>query len=394
MEHEKKLKFFFVAIILVVVLLTIFGIMINVISNRHIAQKIAEDHDTLKGAYAEYREINSMADNVNMAASMPWSVDVQSQIDGTVTHVLVKHGDIVKAGDILCYVENKNLEISVAGAEADISEARINLRNLELNVNRNTQLLAQEAVSQAEYDTSVAQRDAMQDHIASLETKKAGLMEQQNKLVVRAPQDGVVIRIYTKEGTYLSPGRAILLLGKTDNLQVRFGLSLEQAQRLLHHGAQELTMEIPDELLSYRIYPLDKEYVKEQAHNVFFIKNLRLTPDLDSGASSYTLYGEVENGGQYLEPTTYNKVKLYSSATHKVLSVPREAVKKAEDNQGDYCVYLLDDNNRVMIRQVVCGIKNENYVEILDGLQQGDRVLLTTRSFIQEGEQVKLSMED
>ena len=141
MEHEKKLKFFFVAIILVVVLLTIFGIMINVISNRHIAQKIAEDHDTLKGAYAEYREINSMADNVNMAASMPWSVDVQSQIDGTVVHMLVKHGDIVKAGDILCYVENKNLEISVAGAEADISEARINLRNLELNVNRNTQLL-------------------------------------------------------------------------------------------------------------------------------------------------------------------------------------------------------------------------------------------------------------
>ena len=323
MEHEKKLKFFFVAIILVVVLLTIFGIMINVISNRHIAQKIAEDHDTLKGAYAEYREINSMADNVNMAASMPWSVDVQSQIDGTVVHMLVKHGDIVKAGDILCYVENKNLEISVAGAEADISEARINLRNLELNVNRNTQLLAQEAVSQAEYDTSVAKRDAMRDHIASLETKKAGLMEQQNKLVIRAPQDGVVIRIYTKEGTYLSPGRAILLLGKTDNLQVRFGLSLEQAQRLMHHGAQELTMEIPDELLSYRIYPVDKEYVKEQAHNVFSIKKLRLTPDLDSGASSYTLYGEVENGGQYLEPTTYNKVKLCSSSTHEVLSVPR-----------------------------------------------------------------------
>ena len=40
MEHEKKLKFFFVAIILVVVLLTIFGITINVISNRHIAQRI------------------------------------------------------------------------------------------------------------------------------------------------------------------------------------------------------------------------------------------------------------------------------------------------------------------------------------------------------------------
>ena len=73
--------------------------------------------------------------------------------------------------------------------------------------------------------------------------------------------------------------------------------------------------------------------------------------------------------------------------------MPREAVKKAEDNQRD-CVYLLDDNNRVMVRQVVCGIKNENYVEILDGLQQGDRVLLTTRSFIQEGVQVKLSMED
>ena len=85
-------------------------------------------------------------------------------------------------------------------------------------------------------------------------------MEQQNKLVVRAPQDGVVIRIYTKEGTYLSPGRAILLLGKTDNLHVRFGLSLEQAQRLMHHGAQELTMEIPDELLSYRIYPVAVSY--------------------------------------------------------------------------------------------------------------------------------------
>ena len=393
MEHEKKLKFFFVAIILVVVLLTIFGIMINVISNRHIAQKLAEDHDTLKGAYAEYREINSMADNVNMAAFMPWSVDVQSQVDGTVAHMLVKHGDIVKAGDVLCYVENKNLEINVAGAEADISEARVNLQNLELNVNRNTQLLAQEAVSQAEYDTAVAQRDAMQDHIASLETKKASLQEQQNKLVVRVPQDGVVIRIYTKEGTYLSPGKAILLLGKTDNLQVRFGLSQEQAQRLLHHGAQELTMEIPDELLSYRIYPIDKEYVKEQAHNVFSIKKLRLTPDLDSGATSYTLYGEVENGGQYLEPTTYNKVRLYSSSSHEVLSVPREAVKKAEDNQGD-CVYLLDDNNRVIIRKVVCGIKNENYVEILNGLQEGDRVLLTTRSFIQEGVQVKLSMED
>ena len=103
---------------------------------------------------------------------------------------------------------------------------------------------------------------------------------------------------------------------------------------------------------------------------------------------------EVPNPSLVLIPGMYAEVNLTLDRRNKVLAIPVMAVDM--DNSGSQPsaaqtghVLIVTPNHRVEQRKVTLGIESSNNVEILSGLNEGDSVVLTGRSTLQSGQEVR-----
>lgn len=143
-------------------------------------------------------------------------VDVQSDIMGRITELLVKEGESVKRGQVLLRIDPTQYEAAVVRAQASVSEAlareaqtRANLLQAERAYERlrdmaaaNANLVSRQQLEEAETQVQV-QKEMLQAARYGVEQARAALAEARNQLektVIRSPMDGVVTRLNVEEG--------------------------------------------------------------------------------------------------------------------------------------------------------------------------------------------------
>jgi membrane fusion protein (multidrug efflux system) len=95
---------------------------------------------------------------------------------------------------------------------------------------------------------------------------------------------------------------------------------------------------------------------------------------------------DVPNPHYHLQPGMYAEVHLSANSIPNALTVPIQAVKRAEDGAS---VLVVDAQNRVESRAVQIGVESSNNVEILSGLSQGEKVIVGNLGAYQPGELVR-----
>ena len=143
-------------------------------------------------------------------------VDVQSDIMGRITELLVKEGQAVKRGQVLLRIDPTQYEAAVVRAQASVSEAmareaqaRANLLQAERAYERlremasaNANLVSRQQLEEAETQVEV-QKEMLQAAKYGVEQTRAMLAEARNQLdktVIRSPMDGVITRLNVEEG--------------------------------------------------------------------------------------------------------------------------------------------------------------------------------------------------
>ncbi|MGE5676148.1 MAG: efflux RND transporter periplasmic adaptor subunit [Mycobacterium leprae] len=156
--------------------------------------------------------------NVTITGSGPVAatngVDVKANQQGTVTQVLVKDGDQVKAGQVVMVLDNKNLQASLQQAQQSVQTDQDNINNL-LNPD----------------DTSVrAQQSKVQSAMNTLTQAQTNA----NNLTITAPVSGVVMPIQATQGSSLSNNQALFNLydDSTPTLVVQFSQSTAAALKV------------------------------------------------------------------------------------------------------------------------------------------------------------------
>ncbi|NRZ12936.1 RND family efflux transporter MFP subunit [Clostridium beijerinckii] len=99
---------------------------------------------------------------------------------------------------------------------------------------------------------------------------------------------------------------------------------------------------------------------------------------------------KIDNGDKSLLPGIFGKVQLISEEKAQVITVPISALA---GNEGDYSVFL-NDNGTAKKQKITIGETNENNVEITDGIKEGDQVICTNISTLQEGSEVDAIIKD
>jgi len=291
-------------------------------------------------------------------------IQVRARVSGILEQQFYTEGDFVKAGAPLFRIERAPYEIELAQARASLAQERAKLELAVQETERLKRLADRRAISQREADQAVS---AAKQSDASVAMAQARVRQAELNLsytAVDAPISGISGRTLQSVGTLVTPGADSSLLTtitRADPLCMRFALS-EQEFAALRDTAQAASGRSPEvklELADGKPYPV--------AGKLNFSGST-----VDANLGTVHMRAEFPNAKLQLLPGQYVKVHVISG-TRDAIVVPQTAVAQ---NEGGRFVWLMGGDGKAAQRQVKLGQWVGNGWVVLDGLKDGDSVIV------------------
>lgn len=298
---------------------------------------------------------------------------VASQMMGNILEIRAGEGDRVQRGQVLAILDDAQPRAAVeqataalAAAEKEVAVADSDLSISESTLRRYQELFDKKSVSPQEFDEIGARHqsaEARRDMARAQQAQATAALTQARTALtytqVRAPFDGVIAEKKVDVGTLASPGMPLFTVEDTHNYRLEVTVD-ENDVRLVHLG--EPTSISLDSLGEISISGKIAQIVPaaDPASRSFLVKvNLPADARLRSG-----LFGNAR----------------FPRGEHRVLLIPRTAIAMRGQLQG---VYVIDAKQIAGLRYLTLGKPVGNMVEVLSGLQDGEKLIANpgTREF-------------
>lgn len=304
--------------------------------------------------------------------------EIRPQVSGRITEVHFEDGALVKAGDVLFVIDPRPYEAAVERAEARVLTSVANAEYSKLEMDRAANMIKTAAVAKRIYDERFNANEAA---VASVKSAKADLKQAEVDLehaYVQAPISGRAGRVELTVGNLVQPGPNAPLMTRivaNDPIYVDFEVDeqtyLDSVRSVAHN--RQLEREIPVQL-----YILGNK--KDAYQGTVYSFDNRL--DVSSG--TIRARAKFDNKDGILIPGMFVTVALGKSEEEALL-IPGQAISS---DQSKKYVYVVDNENKAVFREVVLGQEYGNQRIILKGLAPGDRVILNGIQHIKPGQEV------
>lgn len=330
-------------------------------------------------------------------------IDVYAKEAGYVKKLDVDYGTRVKAGQVMATLEIPELEAQLEEDQAEIKNATdvvsraqhelkryqaqykvLHLEYTRLNGVFQSQpgIVAQQEVDDAQgkdlaaasqVDAGEAALEAAQ---SSLNVSKAKLFHDQTLYdysKITAPFSGVVTQRYANLGTLVQAGTS----------------SSTQAMPIVQLSEDDLfrlVIPVPESYVRYIRVGEPVDVRVPSLNRTFPGKVARFSVDVTE--STRTMHTEVDipNPQRLLVPGIYAEADLVLEQKNDVPAVPLQAV----NHEGDKTtVYVVGSNGKLQDCPVVLGLETANNAEVISGLSEGERVVVSDRSGLKPGESVR-----
>lgn len=344
---------------------------------------------------------------------------------GKVIAVHVNVGDVVKQGDLLASLDKTDLELKLKDAEAGILAAKAQLKGTELSNYAGKIDMAKVAVDQAAIAYDSAQRSwanaqklyaaaalsedefakakaAYEEAAAALDLAKLQLADVQQgapehlknsyqaqleqaviyrdtmlrsiqKQEVRAPSDGVIMERLVEKNAQVAPSTAAFVIGNVNHLELEAEILADDANKVKIGDEVEISGK-----------PLDDTVLKGKVSKIApAAKTVTSTLGVNQKRVPVTI--SLAGESSLLKPGYDVDVKIITVAKGDVIKVPDSAVF---EYKGKSHVFVVE-KGKALLRTVTKGIESESFIEIQEGLQEGDLVLVKPDNSIKEGVKIK-----
>lgn len=330
------------------------------------------------------------------------NVELHAKVAGYIKNIYVDIGDHVHQGQVLAVLEIPELVAQVDEAKAAVHHAEEEIQRAQSDVYRaqadnvalhanavrlvNTDKARPGLIAEQELDDATAKDRASQAQVDAAKSAWAAAKQQlavaqanqqrytalNNYANITAPYDGIVTWRYADTGALVQSGTS-----NTSGLPV---VTVAQVNVL------RLRIPVPESIAA-EVRVGDPVDVNVQATGEHFTgKVTRFTDALDPSTRTEQVEIDVPNPTYRLQPGMYAKVTLNAATRSEALTVPVDAIQRGENKTS---VLLVDAQNRVEHRDVQLGMEGTNRVEILAGLNAGDRVIVGNLGSYQSGEVVR-----
>lgn len=301
----------------------------------------------------------------------PQSVAIYTRVSGFLEKQVYQEGSWVNAGDILFEMDKRPFIAQLDAAKAALVSQEASLRTATLTLNRIKPLAAAKALSQQDLDTATGNFLRAQAGVdqarANVETAQLNL----EYCTIRSPISGLASVRKQALGTYLqvgSPNSELTVVNQMDPMWVYFSVSEDQVLELNQMLAQK-------QLKDTSLAELDVTITMSNGNLYPYTGKIGFAGimyDVDTGTRLYrAVFPNPRNALQQGQFVTVSVVGLNQK---DVYLVPQSAVQQS--SQGAY-VWVVNEDNRVHSRTLTPGFWNGPNWVINDGLNPGERVVVS-----------------
>ncbi len=301
-------------------------------------------------AAAQRRTINIDIEAIGTANANE-AVSVTSKTSNIVTAIHFSDGQAVKAGDVLVELDREQMTAELAATTAAFEESRSQF-------NRAREMLQTQAVSKAQYEQLEATMKANEARVAAARSRLSDTY-------IRAPFSGRVGLRRVSLGTLISPGTVVTTLDDTSSIKVDFSVpDLYVGELRAGQAVSARTTAYPGRRFTGRVVSVDSR--------------------VDPITRSVTVRGVVPNGDAALKPGMFLTVDL-SQDRHPAVVIPEEALVPEQARQFVYVI----EGEAVAKREVSLGRREPGFVEITNGIETGERVVIEGTLKLRDGAAIR-----
>lgn len=379
----------------VIILLLAWVIFGNHAATMRVDSKSINIADVTYGEFNDYIRLNGRVQPISI-------VQISPEEGGIVMEKVVEEGAQVKKGDVILRLANSNLDLSILNAESELAEKQNLLRNtqvamqqdkltnetekatLDIDTQRkqrtykqmerlyNEKLVSKEEYMQAKEDFELAQRkhnlvsqrleqdsiyrtvqmDQMEDNLQNMRQNVAMIRERKNKLEVRATISGELGLLDAELGQNISAGQMVGQINDLSDFKVEAQVDEHYIDRVINGLPATFQRQNTSFGLKVRkVYP----EVREGRFRTDFVFTGERPDNIRSGQ---TYYIDLQLG----EPT-------------ESVLIPKGTFFQVT---GGNWIFVVDkDGKKAYRRTIRIGRQNPQYYEVLEGLERGERVIVS-----------------
>jgi HlyD family secretion protein len=310
------------------------------------------------------------------------TVAVAPRTAGRLQDVFVRLGDRVARGQRIAKIEDfeiveqvKQQEAAQEVAAATIRQREADLKLAETNVERSRNLFQRQLLpkqtlddNEARYQAAVAQIDLARAQSTQSKARLDELRINLANTVIVSPVNGFVAKRTVDPGAFVSQNAPVVDVVDISRVRLVVNVVERDLKELKAGAGAKVEVDaFPGETFPGRI--------------------ARVAPVLDPATRTAPIEIEIANSDFRLKPGMYARVGITTAVKRETLVVPLNAVADLGGRRGVF----QHVNGVAIFRTVDLGTENEDVVEVLGGLAEGDQVITTGARALRDGDRIQLS---
>ncbi len=305
------------------------------------------------------------------------TVTVRAQVNGVLTKLAFKEGQMVAAGDVLAQLDAGPFRAALDQVRANLQRDQAQLTNAQVDLKRYSDLLKQDSVSQQQYDTQAALVRQLEAAVASDRAASEAAQLNLDYCRIRSPVAGRVGLRQLDVGNLVQAGAAtgLVVVTQLQPITVLFSLPEDVIGDVTRHmaGGTPLSVDL---------------YDRAQAHKLSTGRLVATDNEIDPTTGTLKLRASFDNADLALVPNQFVNVRLLLETQHDRKLVPGAALQQG--SAGTY-VYVVNDDHSVAMRAVKTGPVAAERVAIDDGLALGETVVVDGADQLRDGARVTIA---
>jgi RND family efflux transporter MFP subunit len=296
----------------------------------------------------------------------PWRrANIGPDISGRIHKIYKKQGDRVKKGRLLAELDTTTIDLQLKQARAALDVANAALEDAELNFQRLDTLYKKTAISKLQLEKARLNLESARTQKKSAAATVDVIKHNLDTSYMRAPFDGIITAKTREEGDFINPmmgmGAPVLTLMDLSRVKVKIDVPSEEIE--------SIAVEQP---CAVRVATL-----KEKTFNgTVYSKNMAADPM----SKTFKVEVEIDNPGLTIKTGVFAEVEVRVLKRPNLLLIPVSALMTGPD--ASYVVLYQEGLSR--FRNVKAGERNQDVVEILEGLEVGELVVVSGNYDLQD----------
>jgi RND family efflux transporter MFP subunit len=300
------------------------------------------------------------------------TINVTPEIGGRIAKIYVEEGDRVQKGQLLAELDTRAIRLQMEQAEATVAVAQANYNDAEKNMERMERLIKENAVSEQQYEKIKLTFESAE---AQLNQAKAALNLSRYNLdvsIMEAPFSGMVASKNAEVGDVInpmmggfSPNSGVVTLMDFSKVKIEVDVSQRDVVRI--KKGQPASMAV-------------SAYPGRSFPGLVSVVNLTADP----ATKKFHVEVAADNPDLILRPNTFGEILIEVSSHEDALVVPQNAIL-----ENKY-VFVVNEDSTVRRQDVSLGLENTDMVEILSGVQSGDKVVVEGSYGLDNGTKIQI----